>query len=419
MKEEERKKWIELRDRFVKDTKLPIPVIEDDSAFGYFLYLYEKEFKAKTRWKNLCDLVYDVFNGNPGEYLAAYYELKDIILEDIKNSAEYKAFNELDMNQFAIPEPYRSIPQMEVYKETNDGKVFMSVDLKKANFQALKLLSVLNYDTYDDFILQYTALRYFKESKYIRQVIFGNCNPKRQVTFEKFLMYEVAQRVNGILEKISDKFHLISLVTDEAIFQFDGTLDELAEIAMKYQNGSGESIFNEVWKMTDFEGREIEVATTLYQIKLLKYRKYNGKYLSCYAKVFVDKKYELKKVPGYYFAQVYKLYNGEDITMMDRYFVQDNEVAMIIHPLRKDKPEVVFDIAEKDSILTFILSELSINSYGQELIGILADSEEFEGDSSISVSCSLPPFYTDEDIEEKKMLLTSIAEECGFNVSFP
>lgn len=419
MKEEERKKWLKLRERFVKDTKLPIPVTEDDSAFGYFLYLYEKEFKAKTSWKNLCDLVYDVFDGNPDEYLASYYELKDIILEDIKNSVEYKAFNELDMNQFAIPEPYRSIPQMEVYKETNNGKVFMSIDLKKANFQALKLLGVLKYDTYDDFILQYTALRHFKESKYIRQVIFGNCNPKRQVTFEKFLMYEVAQKVSGILEKISNKFHLISLVTDEAIFQFDGTLDELAEIAMKYQNGSGDSIFNDVWKMMDSEGREIEVATTLYQIKLLSYRKYNGKYLSCYVKLFADKSYELKKVPGYYFAQVYQLYNGKDITMMDRYFTQDDEIAMIIHPLRKDKPEVAFDIMEKDNVLGFILSELSTNSYGQELIGILGDSEEFEEDSSISVSCTLPSLYTDEDIEEKKTLLMAIAEEAGFKVSFP
>ena len=163
----------------------------------------------------------------------------------------------------------------------------------------------------------------------------------------------------------------------------------------------------------------IEVATTLYQIKLLKYRKYNGKTLSCYVKLFADKSYELKKVPGYYFAQVYQLYNGKEITMIDRYFKQDDEVAMIIHPLRKDKPEVVFDVAEKDNVLTFMLSELSINSYGQELIGILADSEEFEGDSSISVSCSLPPLYTDEDIEEKKTLLMAIAEECGFNVSFP
>ena len=127
----------------------------------------------------------------------------------------------------------------------------------------------------------------------------------------------------------------------------------------------------------------------------------------------------MKKVPGYYFAQVYQLYNGKDITMMDRYFTQDDEIAMIIHPLRKDKPEVAFDIMEKDNVLGFILSELSTNSYGQELIGILGDSEEFEEDSSISVSCTLPSLYTDEDIEEKKTLLMAIAEEAGFKVSFP
>lgn len=63
-----------------------------------------------------------------------------------------------------------------------DGAFFFSLDLKKVNYHVLKFYYpnlVLNTHTYEDFIGQFTEFDYIRKSKYIRQVIFGNLNPKK------------------------------------------------------------------------------------------------------------------------------------------------------------------------------------------------------------------------------------------------
>lgn len=81
--------------------------------------------------------------------------------------------------------------------------------MKKANFTALRHYNkdiVGGKDTYEDFLGMFTDENYFKESKYIRQVIFGNVNPKRQITYEKFLMDKVLVKLLTVFEKSSVAF---------------------------------------------------------------------------------------------------------------------------------------------------------------------------------------------------------------------
>ena len=76
-----------------------------------------------------------------------------------------------------------------------------------------------NKDTYEELIGQFTPLKHIIKSKYILSSL-GNCNPKRQITIEKFMMRFVME----ILLKYMDTKHILTYMSDkEIVFEyFDG-----------------------------------------------------------------------------------------------------------------------------------------------------------------------------------------------------
>ena len=101
-------------------------------------------------------------------------------IETVKNTTGYKTFNHDRLDEFTVTSPV--VKTGDIYKPMFDGACFFSLDLKKANYHVLKFYHpnlVLNTHTYEDFIGQFTEFDYIRKSKYIRQVIFGNLNPKK------------------------------------------------------------------------------------------------------------------------------------------------------------------------------------------------------------------------------------------------
>lgn len=120
------------------------------------------------------------------------------------------------MNKYTVK--YKDLPGKDIYKPSNVGKLFISIDMRKANFSALKFYDksiFSNADTWEEFVGRYTENKHIVNSKYIRQVILGNCNPKRHITYEKYLM-------DGILDYIQKFFLPVSkcvfFSNDEIIF---------------------------------------------------------------------------------------------------------------------------------------------------------------------------------------------------------
>ena len=206
----------DLAKRFVSDYKLPISRISEDS-FYYYLELYENEFNTLTKWDNLLKLIKNNFNSDAKLFLDEYYKKRDEIITFVENSVSYQLFNTMDMVAFSF-KPKINVPKGNVYIENNIGKRFLSIDIKKANFQALKYVDtniVLNADTYEDFIHKFTDLDYIADSKYTRQVIFGKLNPKRHITVEKYL-------INKIVELYSNNFNIgkiVNISNDEVIIE--------------------------------------------------------------------------------------------------------------------------------------------------------------------------------------------------------
>ena len=171
-----------LKQRFCKDYGVPLKIYIDP-VFTDRIEL----FGFKDLYETFEDMVVLDFDNNEKKFLDYYDKIKEEAIEFIKNTDTYKILNECDISNYNIGSP--SIPQKDVYKENNIGKSFVSIDLRKANYTSLKIFEELLYktdtadfpNTYEEFIKKFTSYDYFINSKNLRQVIFGNCNPKRQI----------------------------------------------------------------------------------------------------------------------------------------------------------------------------------------------------------------------------------------------
>ena len=288
---------LSLKKRFVSDMNLPICIF-DEPYFTYFINLYENNFQSLTKWNNE-------------------------IITDILNSDSYKEFNNMDMSMFAIKK--YGFSTSNIYNETNNNRKFISVDLKKANFQALRLVNVIDDKNYFDFLSHYTDIQYIKDSKYTRQVIFGKLNAKRQITVEKYiisLIYETLLSFDWFKE-IIDKVE--SFASDEIVFSVKNNVDDytvnfvINDLSLYIQQELGYS--------TDVE---------YFVLTMHKFYTYKNDQLNVFKKQFlnIEKDDEILTVPMFYYAQVYKLLNNLPIEDNDLLFNMEGQIAKFLNPLK-------------------------------------------------------------------------------------
>ena len=178
-----------LKECFCKDCNIPLKIYEEP-YFTDRLELYDLFYQSIHKW-NVFKSELKKYHCEQ-DYLEGYNCIKDQAINDIKNTDAYQRFNQEDMNQYSIK--YVGLPSKDIFKPSNDGKLFISIDMKKANFSALRYYDkniFRGVKTWEQFIGSYTNNHHIINSKYIRQVILGNCNPKRHITYEKYLMDQV------------------------------------------------------------------------------------------------------------------------------------------------------------------------------------------------------------------------------------
>ena len=265
----------ELAKRFVSDFKLPISVVYPEYVFMHQLELYEDEYDSETWWNALWDMIDNAYEGNADLFLKEYYDVRDKIITDTMENPAYKEFTQMDMKQFAFERP--KVSKNNVYNGENIGKNFLSVDLSKANFQALKYVNpdiVLGAETYKDFIAKFTSLDYVAMSKYSRQVIFGKLNVDRQITVEKYLINNIFKLLEIDLKlgyERYDGIKLVSMSNDELIFEVkedvifcsrDKVVDIMKDIERQVKEKLGLDVHTEYytlkgWQLTSPSNKQI------------------------------------------------------------------------------------------------------------------------------------------------------------------
>lgn len=291
-----------LKERFCKDCNIPLKLFKEP-YFTDRLQLYDSYYNTLDKW-NIFVRELEKYKREQ-DYLEEYNRVKDAAINDIKLSDGYNRFNEEDMGKYSVK--YKDFPSKDIYKSSNDGKLFISIDMRKANFSALKFYDksiFSNADTWEKFIGGYTENKHIVNSKYIRQVILGNCNPRRQVTYEKYLM-------DLVLEVL---------------------IDELGYSASDIAFFSNDEIVIDMEKYKDCINKQkiLEMAVNVrfnipFRIELFYLHKITGTdgYYKEIVRNIIEREYEFKCLNNYTLPFVLRKFNREEITENDKVFYHE------------------------------------------------------------------------------------------------
>lgn len=304
---------LELKRRFVKDNNLPITVYHEP-YFTERLHIIDRLFNCVEKFDLFCDELKE-FNDEQ-DYFAHYNAVKDAAIEHIKSKEEFKVFTD-DNSFIRIKNEY---PKNNLYTEENQYKSFISIDMKKANFSAVRRYNASIFDnakTWEEFISKFTPMKHIANSKYIRQVILGACNPKKQIQFELYLMYNLLEFIKHTVPGIE----VLSLGVDEIILYHPNQTgickndQQTQEIVDRIKDALDHHVVGDMVRMEEF-----------YLEPLASYG---------YLKVNMNDENDVtfKCVDAECFHQHVKHYYGMEITDNDLVFYHNNVLAKFLTPI--------------------------------------------------------------------------------------
>ena len=302
---------IELIREFTDLDKLPLQGIRD---LGYFEYAVA-EIGLTREWNDFTSYIETRF-GSKDEYKKYYSQVKESFLQYVKSLPEYQAFNTQDMSRFAFPFP-PNVAKGNQYSENNTGKTMLSIDLKKANYQALKYCGLFkDTDKYEDLMGKFTDIPFLIKSKYLRSVVFGQLNPGRHITVESYL-------VNLIRPEISDRLKLVCMASDELVYEVPEDIillgSDLEGTRREIQEKYGLQVTAEYYKLHEYI-LESERSKKQYRI-------YSKESL-CGGKT------ESKCIPNNLYLIFTKLISGRDLCDYDLWVEHDGVLSKYIENFR-------------------------------------------------------------------------------------
>ena len=309
------------RQRFVKDYNLPINIF-DDNLFEYYIQLYD--FFPYPRYKETIEKIENEYDGCVEKWLEYCASVRDNAINGVMETEEYKKFNSMDLSQ------YNFTPicgERSCYTEETNGKRFLSIDLRKANFQALKYAEVVSDVTYEQFIHRFGGDDYIANSKYLRQVIFGKMNPSRQIKIEKYLMSKVYETIKDVTTKYG--LTIFSMNSDELIFAIP---EEFYNNCQEDENTR--ELINNIYNLVG-KNIGVEIKVEYIEVRRLPIVSANGTKIDAYERtnLFTSQK-TLKKASTTFYPQIYKLWNEMLIEDYDMVFYFENQLATFNQELR-------------------------------------------------------------------------------------
>lgn len=309
------------KERFCKDRNIPIRIFQEP-YFTDRLTLYDKFYGTLKKWDIFLSEL-SKYNCEQ-DYFEEYNRVKDAAILDIKNTEAYHKFNEEDMNKYAVT--HKNLPNKDIFKSSNDGKCFISIDMRKANFSSLHHYNSDIFggaESWEEFIGRYTGNQHIINSKYIRQVILGNCNPKRHITYEKYLM-------DGALTYLTEVFISMDRVV---FFSNDEIVVDVSDMDKNKQERIVFAIRNGMKDMS------VPLKTELFILH--KIVRTDG-----YYKEIIDEngniEIEFKCLDNYALPFVLRKFLGEDVTENDKIFYHEGLLAKFI-----ETPQIEVNIDEK------------------------------------------------------------------------
>lgn len=297
------------KERFCKDCNIPIRIFQEP-YFTDRLKLYDKFYGTFKKWNVFLDEMSKYHCEQ--DYFEEYNRVKDAAILDIKSTEAYQKFNEEDMNKYVVS--HKNLPNKDIFKSSNDGRSFISIDMKKANFSSLHYYDSNIFggaSSWEEFIGRYTDNQHIINSKYIRQVILGNCNPKRHITYEKYLM-------DGALTYLTEVFVSMDCVV---FFSNDEIVVDVSDM------DKPEQVLNKFQIENSMKDMPVSLKTELFVLhKIIGTDGY-------YKEIMEDNgntEIEFKCLDNYALPFVLRKFLGEEVTESDKVFYHEGLLAKFI-----------------------------------------------------------------------------------------
>lgn len=208
--------------------------------------------------------------------------------------------------------------------------MFVSIDMRKANFSSLKYYGdcisksmFKNVSMWEEFISYFTTNKHIMNSKYIRQVILGNCNPKRHITYEKYIMDQVLTSMKEY--RMEDMIVFFS--NDEIVYDLTGMRETNKLYKLYYVKELIEQKLEEEFAIP-------------FKVELFSLHKIHGTdgYVKRIYNHGNEYTYDFKCLDNYMLPFVLRYFLKEDIKKSDRMFYQNGLLAEFV-----DIPEIKVD----------------------------------------------------------------------------
>jgi len=294
-----------VKQRFCKDFNMPFQVVQEP-MFSYYIEQLDKHFDTKAKLKMLIEVIETL--GGEEQFFAESNRVKTVLIDKITKTKKYISLQNDKLDDYNTS---HNVSQRDIYTMQNINHTFMSLDLVQANFNVFKMYSdelVLGFDTYADLVGSVSQFEYFKKSKYLRQVIFGNLQPKKQQRLQKFVMDNIITVLNSDVG--IDMKDFVAASADEVVFSVDpSNVDMFVEMINRKirSNPLSTSVAN--W-----------VKVEAFTLKSISSKKFFVKELSSGG-------VEFKGIQSYFFMQAYKQYTQQPIEKMDKTFYHDGMLA--------------------------------------------------------------------------------------------
>lgn len=202
---------------FAKMFALPIPVPKVE-YIEYYVDLLDPFYETKKKW----GIFLREFDKHDDFVSRLPHVIREKMMKDIESKTDYHDFLTFDLSTLKN----QAVQKKDLYIHEHAGKYFLSVDLVKANFQSFnyKGFDIFNgAETFEDYVRQFTDSEIVIESKILRQVLFGNLNPKRQQSIQK----EMIRSIKQVMEKTGlFENEIVSLSSDELYVEVSADFNE-------------------------------------------------------------------------------------------------------------------------------------------------------------------------------------------------
>jgi hypothetical protein len=281
---------------FVKDMSLPISIVESP-YFEHHIHFLDRQYNTLEKVKLLEDALAQF--DNEEAFMSEMRKVREGMISRIKSHPDYQKMSGTIAKK-SIDPATKKIPDRSIYKIDMCNKRLISLDLVSANFYCFKAFApsaVDNKDNYRDFASQFTDVEYFLNSKKIRQIVFGNLNPKIQQSLMKATMYQIYHELNVAGSSPT------SITSDEIIFDTNLKTDYYRSYA-------------------DSRKDKIDIKVSEFQIE-----KVPTKISSMFYKNFPDGSFDLKCCRADYVVEVLRHKYNEPCHPYDKIFYNDGRAC--------------------------------------------------------------------------------------------